>query len=71
LKSLSVNKQILLATQSMTLIDYFEPEDIIVVDRPGRASEFKRLNPDGLAEWLKEYSLGELWEKNVIGGRPS
>jgi predicted ATPase len=71
LKSLAIHKQIILATQSMTLIDHFELEDIVVVDRPDRESEFKRLNPDQLHEWLEEYSLAELWEKNVFGGRPT
>lgn len=63
--------QILVATQSMTLIDYFEPEDIIVVDRKGRKSEYRRLDSGHLKGWLEEYSIAELWEKNVIGGRPS
>lgn len=71
LKSVSVNSQVILATQSMTLIDHFDPEDIVVVDRPGRASRFRRLESEELDEWLKEYSLAELWEKNVLGGRPS
>ena len=55
----------------MTLVDYFDPEDMIVVDRSGRQSAFRRLEPARLTDWLDEYSLGELWEKNVIGGRPS
>jgi predicted ATPase len=71
LKSISIEKQVIVATQSMTFIDYFDAEDIIVVDRPGRESLFRRLDPDQLKEWLEEYSLGELWEKNVLGGRPA
>jgi predicted ATPase len=70
-KSASIHKQIILATQSMTFIDYFDPEEIIVVNRRGRESELVRLDPGPLQEWLDEYSLSELWEKNVIGGRPS
>jgi predicted ATPase len=70
LKSLSLHRQIILATQSMTLIDYFDPEDIVVVDRFDRISQLKRLEPARLEEWLEEYSLAELWEKNVLGGRP-
>jgi predicted ATPase len=70
LKSVSLHKQVILATQSMTLIDYFDPEDIIVVDRPERESVFRRLDSEQLKEWLEEYSLAELWEKNVLGGRP-
>jgi predicted ATPase len=70
IQSASLHTQVILATQSTALIDYFEPEDVIVVNRRGRESEFVRLDPVALSEWLEEYSLGELWEKNVIGGRP-
>lgn len=70
LQSLPESVQVLLATQSATLIDYFEPEDIIVVSRNDRESQFSRLDAQQLQEWLDEYSLSELWEKNVLGGRP-
>jgi predicted ATPase len=69
-KSASLRNQIILATQSTQLLDYFDPEDVIVVDRPDRESLFRRPNPEQLQEWLEEYSLSELWEKNVLGGRP-
>lgn len=62
--------QILISTQSSTFLDNFAPEDIIVVERDGEASKFSRPNPASLGEWLDEYSLGEVWEKNVIGGGP-
>lgn len=71
LKSVSTHTQVILATQSMTLVDYFEPEQVIVVDRIGRESKFRRLDSEPLKLWLDEYSLGELWEKNVLGGRPA
>jgi len=29
-----------------------------------------RLESEPLAKWLEDYSLGQLWEKNEIGGRP-
>jgi len=71
LQSVSSHTQVILATQSMTLVDFFEPEQIIVVDRVNRESTFRRLDPEPLKIWLDEYSLGELWEKNVLGGRPA
>ncbi len=71
LKSASIHTGVVLATQSTTVVDHFDPEDIIVVDRVGRHSTFRRLEAHRLSTWLDEYSLGELWEKNVIGGRPS
>jgi hypothetical protein len=51
-------------------VDNFEPEDIIVVDRKDNATVFNRLDSENLAHWLEDYSLGEIWEKNVIGGQP-
>lgn len=70
LRAVSATSQVIVATQSTTFIDQFEPHEIIVVDRKGSVSEFKRLNSADLNEWLQDYSLSELWEKNVIGGRP-
>jgi len=70
LKSISIHVQVILATQSVALINCFDPEDIIVVDRSGRESTFQRLAPERLKGWLQEYSMAELWEKNVIDGRP-
>jgi predicted ATPase len=69
--AVSEHAQVILATQSMPLVNYFEPEQVVVVDRKAGESEFRRLNSQELGDWLKEYSLAELWEKNVIGGRPA
>ena len=66
----STKTQVLVATQSTALIDCFEPEDVVVVNRDGRGSAFNRLSSDDLRDWLDDYSLSELWEKNVFGGRP-
>lgn len=66
----SYNTQILISTQSSSFLDNFDPEDVIVVNRQGKESHFKRLDSTELADWLDEYSLGEVWEKNVIGGGP-
>ena len=70
LRSASKSTQVILATQSALLVDQFEPEDVVVVKRQGPESAFQRLDSQALAEWLKEYSLSELWEKNVLGGVP-
>ena len=70
LRAASQHAQILVATQSTAFLDRFEPEDIVVVNRVGRESTFERLAPEQLSEWLEEYTLSELWEKNVLGGRP-
>ena len=69
-KKASHYTQILISTQSNLFLDNFDPEDIVVVNREGKESKFAR--PDGtkLEAWLDEYSLGEVWAKNVIGGGP-
>jgi predicted ATPase len=69
-KSASTRTQIVIATQSVTLLNQFDLDDLIVVNRIDGNSEFERPDKDRLREWLDEYSLGELWEKNVLGGRP-
>ena len=70
LEAASIPSQILLATQSVTLLNYFAIKDIIVAKKDGRQTAFHRLNEEKLRIWLDEYSLGELWEKNLLGGRP-
>ena len=68
--AVSTKIQVIVATQSMPLVDCFDPEDIVVVEREGRRSTFRRLESEALSNWLDDYSLSELWEKNVLGGRP-
>ena len=70
LESTSKRTQLIVSTQSPALIDFFEPENIIVVNRKNGTSVFERLNEDDLATWLNEYSLGDLWRKDVISGGP-
>ncbi len=62
--------QIIVATQSPALIDQFAIEDVVVVNRENGASSFKRLDEKDFSVWLEEYSVGELWTKNVITGGP-
>lgn len=62
--------QVIVSTQSVNLVDNFEPEDVIAVDREDDQSVFRRLHSEDLTEWLEDYTLGDLWNKNVIGARP-
>ena len=66
----SENRQIIVATQSVSLLSEFEPEDVITVDREDGQSTFHRLDSRDLSEWTNDYTLGELWEKNVLGAGP-
>ena len=65
-----VSQQIIVSTQSAPLLNHFAPEDVIVVERAEGQSTFRRLESAHLSEWLAEYTLGELWQKNILGGRP-
>lgn len=62
--------QIIVSTQSVNLLNNFDIEDIITVDKINNESVFRRLNGSELKTWIKTYSLGELWLKNVINGQP-
>ena len=82
-RSASSRTQLILTTQSVSFLNEFDPEDVITVehrdsttllgsdfrDRLGE-SVFRKHDGESLGEWLKTYSLGELWEMNVLGGRP-
>lgn len=69
--SASTHVQVAVATQSTSLIDRFEPDDIVVANRSGQETSLRRLSNAELTEWLESYTLSELWEKNVVGGRPA
>jgi predicted ATPase len=71
MKSAANKHQMIISTQSVELVNEFEADDLIVVDKAGGASTFKRPDTGALQEWLAEYSLGDLWKKNLLGGRPT
>ena len=68
MQTVSTKAQIIIATQSPGLISHFTPEDIIVTDRSEKENQtvFQRLNSESLQMWLNEYSLGDLWERNIL-----
>jgi predicted ATPase len=70
IQAAAFHAQVIVATQSVAFLNHFDPEDVVVVERGDGASVFRRLDSASLADWLEDYSLGELWEKNVIGGGP-
>jgi len=71
IKQASVQTQVIISTQSPFLLDHFAPEDVLVADRVEGGTQFTRLESAKLSGWLEVYSLGQLWEKNEFGGRPS
>ncbi|MBR4608210.1 MAG: AAA family ATPase [Lachnospiraceae bacterium] len=68
----SHHAQVLLATQSTRLVDEFDPEEIVIVeqDNERKSTVLRQIDPEGLRDWLDQYSLSQLWEKNVLGGQP-
>lgn len=71
IESAAERTQVILSTQSPTLLDHFDPENVIVVNRRDGRSTFDRLDADALSVWLDEYSVGEIWQKNVVEGGPA
>jgi len=71
IRQASTRAQVIVSTQSPLLLDYFAPEDVLVAKRAEGGTTLARLNSGSLDEWLSEFSLGQLWEKNEIGGRPT
>ncbi|SRR5260221_1362684 len=70
IRQASVNTQVIVSTQSSLLLDHFQPEEVLVANRVEGRTEVRRTDPAQLATWLEDYSLGQLWEKNELGGRP-
>jgi predicted ATPase len=70
LQSAAARTQLIVATQSVTLINQLQPEHVWVVEREDGQSIFRHLRSADMSAWLEDYSLGELWEKNILGGRP-
>jgi predicted ATPase len=71
LQEVSEKKQVIISTQSVELLNHFSAKDVVIVQRKNGASIFERLDEDDLSEWLDEFSLGDLWKRNILGGRPS
>jgi predicted ATPase len=70
LEEVSDQAQVLVATQSVSLIDQVPPEDVIVANLEEGITTLQRLDPEKLSDWLKDYSLSQMWESNLFGGRP-
>lgn len=69
-KQVAEERQLIVSTQSVELINELAPEDVIVVDQEDGASTFRRCTQEALGGWLEQYAMGELWKQNVLGGRP-
>ena len=70
IKQRSVDRQIIVATQSPRFVDSFDLDEIIVLNLRDGRTECRKLDPDEYRTWIEEFAPGELWEKNLLGGRP-
>ena len=70
IKRVSLQRQVIVATQSPLLVDEFTPDEIFVMELEDGQTKVSRQDEEYLKVWLEEYSTGELWQKNVLGGRP-
>ena len=70
IKSAATESQIVLSTHSPTLLDEFDPEDVIIAEQPENETSLHRLEAGATDGWLDKYSLSDLWLKNMLGGRP-
>lgn len=72
IKEAAIHTQVIIATQSPGLVDEFEANQITIIERDEKdeSTIAHKLNEEELKDWLENYSLSELWDKNVLGGRP-
>lgn len=70
LKKAAQKTQVIISTQSIDMVNLFQPDDVLVCDYKDSQSQYRRLNSAELEQWIEEYTIGEMWEKNVFGGQP-
>ena len=70
IKSLAVEKQVIVATQSPLLVNEFDLDQVFVLDLEDGQTRVRRCDKTEYEQWLTEYSSGDLWQMNLVGGRP-
>lgn len=68
--SVAMDRQVIVATQSPLLVDNFRLDEILALELENGRTTVRRFDDADYGQWLDEYSTGELWQKNVLGGRP-
>ena len=69
-KSVALKRQVIVATQSPIFVDFFQPDELVVLELDDSQTLVRRPSELALGQWLEEYTMGEIWRKNLIGGRP-
>jgi predicted ATPase len=70
MRSVADKTQIITSSQSVTFANQFEWQDLIIVEEENNATQFKLLEEEQVKTWLDDYRIGDMWEKNLIGGTP-
>ena len=72
MRDASARTQLLIATHSSDLIRWLRSDEVVVIDKQDGKSTFTwATDPSlNLEEWLKEYTLADLWYMGNLGGRP-
>jgi len=72
IKDASLHAQVIIATQSKDLVDHFDIENISIVEMSNDtlSTSATHLSEAEYHRWLEQYTVSELWDKNIIGGRP-
>ena len=70
IKALSTERQVIVATQSPLLVDAFSLDEIVVLELRDGHTEAHQLKSEEYGRWLEDFTTGELWQKNLLGGRP-
>ncbi len=71
IESLATQRQVIVATQSPQLVDAFDLDEIVVMELEDSKTAVRRLDRIDYERWLEEnYTTGELWQMNLLGGRP-
>jgi predicted ATPase len=70
LREASRRTQLIVATHSDRLIRFLQPEEVVLLDSTEEGmSTLTWADQLDLTEWLKEYSLDELWSNGRLGAR--
>jgi len=70
IQALTDSKQVIVATQSSLLVDAFELDEVFVLEIQEGRTQLHRPPVDKLQIWLQKFTVGQLWQKNLLGGRP-
>lgn len=70
MREASQRTQLIVATHSDRLIRFLEPKEVLVCDAEDGLTTMNWADSFNLEKWLQDYSLDQVWQMNLIGGRP-